>query len=170
MNPNIFRKVSLERLSSPERLDLAWKVTNPKEWMALLGIFFLIGAATVWGFKGSLATKVMAQGVIIHRGGVVNIVAPGTGQVVRVAVARRRQRPRQPGDRRDCPAGSDGAHQSHAGRARRREAGARKTTARENRQRESATRSSRPSARQRGARNRRTRRPDQNRERADSGG
>jgi HlyD family secretion protein len=86
MNANVFRKVSLERLSSPERLDLAWKVTRPKEWMALLGIFFLIGAATMWGFKGSLATKVMAQGVIIHRGGVVNIVAPGTGQVVRVAV------------------------------------------------------------------------------------
>ncbi len=86
MNPNIFRKVSLERLSSPERLDLAWKVTNPKEWIALLGIFFLIGAATLWSVKGSLATKVMAQGVIIHRGGVVNIVAPGTGQVVRVAV------------------------------------------------------------------------------------
>lgn len=86
MNANVFRKVSLERLSSPERLDLAWKVTNPKEWMALLGIFFLIGAATLWGFKGSLATKVLAQGVIIHRGGVVNIVAPGAGQVVRVAV------------------------------------------------------------------------------------
>ena len=86
MNASVFRKVSLERLSSPERLDLAWKVTNPKEWMALLGIFVLIGAATVWGFKGSLATKVIAQGVIIHRGGVVNIVAPGTGQVVRLAV------------------------------------------------------------------------------------
>jgi len=86
VNASVFRKVSLERLSSPERLDLAWKVTNPKEWMALLGIFVLIGAATVWGFKGSLATKVIAQGVIIHRGGVVNIVAPGTGQVVRLAV------------------------------------------------------------------------------------
>jgi HlyD family secretion protein len=86
MNPGVFRKVSLERLSSPERLDLAWKVTSPKEWMALLGIFFLIGAATVWGFKGSLSSKVMAQGLIIHRGGVVNIVAPGTGQVVRVNV------------------------------------------------------------------------------------
>ena len=86
MNPNIFRKVSLERLSSPERLDLAWRVTRPKEWLALLGIFCVIGAATAWGFKGSLATKVMAQGVIIHRGGVVNVVAPGTGQVVRLTV------------------------------------------------------------------------------------
>jgi HlyD family secretion protein len=86
MNPNVFRKVSLERLSSPERLDLAWRVTRPKEWLALLGVFCLIGAATAWGFKGSLATKVMAQGVIIHRGGVVNVVAPGTGQVVRLTV------------------------------------------------------------------------------------
>jgi HlyD family secretion protein len=86
MNSNIFRKVALERLSSPERLDQAWRVTSPKEWLALLGIFFLLGAAVVWGFEGSLATKVAAQGVIIHRGGVVNVMAPGTGQVVRLNV------------------------------------------------------------------------------------
>jgi len=86
MDSTIFRKVSLERLSSPERLDQAWRVTAPKEWLALVGIFFLLGAAVVWGFKGSLATKVAAQGVIIRRGGVVNVVAPGTGQVVRLNV------------------------------------------------------------------------------------
>ncbi len=86
MDSKIFRKVALERLSSPERLDLAWRVTTPKEWLALLGIVFLLGAAVVWGFTGSLATKVTAEGVIIRRGGVVNVVASGTGLVVSLNV------------------------------------------------------------------------------------
>lgn len=86
MNTALFRKVALERLSTPERLDQPWKVTSSKEWLALLGIFLMLGAAVLWGFEGSLATKVTAQGVIIHRGGVVNIVAPGTGPVLRLDV------------------------------------------------------------------------------------
>jgi len=86
MDSKIFRRVSLERLSSPERLDQAWRVTTPKEWLALLGIFFLLGAAVVWGFKGSLATKVTAEGVIIRRGGVVNVVASGSGLVIGINV------------------------------------------------------------------------------------
>jgi HlyD family secretion protein len=86
MNTKIFRKVALERLSSPERLDQAWRVTSPKEWLALLGIFFLLGAAIVWGFTGSLATKVAAEGVIIRGGGIVNVVASGSGLVVKLNV------------------------------------------------------------------------------------
>jgi HlyD family secretion protein len=86
MDSKIFRKVALERLSSPERLDLAWRVTTPKEWLALLGIFFLSGVAVIWGFTGSLATRVTAQGVIIRRGGVVNVVASGSGLVVSLDV------------------------------------------------------------------------------------
>ena len=86
MNSKIFRSVALERLSSPERLDQAWRVTGPKEWLALLGIFFLLSVAGVWGFVGSLATKVTAEGVIIRRGGVVNVVASGAGLVVKLNV------------------------------------------------------------------------------------
>ena len=86
MDSKIFRKVSLERLSSPERLDLAWRVTTPKEWLALLGVLFLLGTAVIWGFTGSLATKVTAEGVIIRRGGVVNVVASGSGLVVQLNV------------------------------------------------------------------------------------
>src|SRR5580704_5146771 len=82
MDSKIFRSVALERLSSPERLDQAWRVTTPKEWLTLLGIFFLLSAAVVWGFTGSLATKVTAEGVIIRRGGVINVVASGSGLVV----------------------------------------------------------------------------------------
>jgi NHLM bacteriocin system secretion protein len=86
MSTKIFRQVALERLSSPERLDQAYHVTRPKEWLALLAVFFLFAAAVVWGFEGSLATKITAQGVIIRRGGVVNIVASGSGLIVKVDV------------------------------------------------------------------------------------
>jgi HlyD family secretion protein len=82
MDSRIFRKVALERLSSPERLDQAWRVTTPKEWLALAGIAFFLGTAVVWAFTGSLATRVTAEGVIIRRGGVVNVVASGSGLVV----------------------------------------------------------------------------------------
>jgi HlyD family secretion protein len=86
MDSRIFRSVALERLSSPERLDQAWRVTRPKEWLALLGILFLLGAAGLWGFTGSLATKVTAEGLIIRRGGVINVVASGSGLVVSLSV------------------------------------------------------------------------------------
>jgi HlyD family secretion protein len=82
MQSKVFRKAALERLASPERLDQAWRVTTPKEWLAVVGIIFLLGTAVVWGFTGSLATKVTAEGVILRRGGVVNVVASGSGLVV----------------------------------------------------------------------------------------
>src|SRR5580658_2138266 len=86
MDSKVFRKAALERLSSPEQLDLASRVTTPKEWLALIGIIFLLGVAVFWCFTGSLATRVTAQGVIIRRGGVVNVVASGAGLVVKLDV------------------------------------------------------------------------------------
>ena len=48
---------------------------------------FLLGVAVVWCFKGSLPSKVTAQGVIIRRGGVtIIIVASGSGLVVKLNV------------------------------------------------------------------------------------
>src|SRR3982751_58211 len=86
MSKQIFRKIALERLSSPERLDQPCRVTRPKEWLALLAMFLLLAAAIVWGFGGALATRITAQGVIIRRGGVVNIVASGSGLIVKLDV------------------------------------------------------------------------------------
>ena len=82
----IFRKVALERLSSPEQLDLTMRVTNPRSWIALAGLAALLIAAVVWGFVGSVPTKVLAQGVLIRAGGVFDVSAPGTGQVSAVLV------------------------------------------------------------------------------------
>jgi HlyD family secretion protein len=86
MKRSIFRTVALERLSSPEHLDQAYQITTPKEWLALAGVLLLLGSAVAWSFTGSLATKVVAPGVIIRSGGVVNVVAAGSGLVLDTSV------------------------------------------------------------------------------------
>ena len=44
----IFRKVALERLSSPEQLDQMVQVTNPKGWLALTGLGAIVGGLAIW--------------------------------------------------------------------------------------------------------------------------
>ena len=84
-NP-MFRKVALERLSSPEQLDLMIRVTSPAGWYALLVLGALLSVALIWGCFGSIPTKVRGQGILIREGGVSTVVATGTGQVDEVAV------------------------------------------------------------------------------------
>jgi HlyD family secretion protein len=83
---DVFRKVALERMSSPEQLDQILRVTTPKGWLALLAILALLSSAVVWGFKGQLTTKVFGEGVLIRSGGVQNIVPLGVGQVLDIRV------------------------------------------------------------------------------------
>jgi HlyD family secretion protein len=86
VDSKIFRKVSLERLSSPEQLDQILKVTNPKNWVALLAIFILLGVAVAWGYGGSVASKAVGQGLVVRSGGVLNVVTAGAGMVLTLKV------------------------------------------------------------------------------------
>lgn len=79
-----FRKIALERLSSPEQLDQLMQVTDPRGWLALAAMIVLIGAVVVWGFVGSIPTEAPGEGILIRRGGVSDLVATGTGQVEQV--------------------------------------------------------------------------------------
>jgi HlyD family secretion protein len=79
MSSRIFRDVSLDRLSSPDQLDSLVKVTDSKSWLSQLALFGLLGLAVFWGYRGSLPTIVSGQGVIIRKGGVLNVVSVGSG-------------------------------------------------------------------------------------------
>lgn len=57
MNDKIFRKKSVEKMSSPEQLNDYIKVTNPGVWMILAAIVILLAGVCVWGFFGKLETK-----------------------------------------------------------------------------------------------------------------
>lgn len=86
MATQMFRKVALERLSSPEQLDQLLQVTSPKAWIALIALGGVLLAAVLWGILGTVSTTVEGQGVLIRPEGVKSVVASRTGVVSNVLV------------------------------------------------------------------------------------
>ncbi|MBV9109002.1 MAG: hypothetical protein JO306_06325, partial [Gemmatimonadetes bacterium] len=86
MADSIFRKVSLDRLASPEQLDQAMQATTPGGWLALLAIALLLVAAIGWGVAGAVPEKVAGQGILVKSGGIFEVVPLEGGRVTDVAV------------------------------------------------------------------------------------
>lgn len=63
MNEQLFRKKSIDRVSSPEQLDAYLRVANPGVWMVLAAIVVLLVGVCVWGILGHLDTTVNAVAV-----------------------------------------------------------------------------------------------------------
>jgi multidrug efflux pump subunit AcrA (membrane-fusion protein) len=82
----IFRKVSLERLSSPERLDELMQLTTPGGWLALFALCAIIVLAIAWGLFGRIPTVVSAQGILIRDGSIQTVESTSSGQVSEVLV------------------------------------------------------------------------------------
>ena len=57
-NDSIFRKKSLDYISSPEQLTDYIKVSSPSVWIFLSAIFVLLAAAIIWAVFGSLPTTI----------------------------------------------------------------------------------------------------------------
>ena len=62
----LFRQESLERLSSPERLDQLMKVVSPKDWLPLATLGSLVGIAFIWSIVGRIPITASGQGVLIY--------------------------------------------------------------------------------------------------------
>jgi HlyD family secretion protein len=84
-NP-IFRKVALDRLSSPEQLDRLMQVTSPKGWIALWALGGVLVLALIWGIFGIIPTKVNGQGILIKGGTVFDLVTAGSGVITKIYV------------------------------------------------------------------------------------
>src|SRR6185295_8977880 len=82
----IFRKVALERLSSPEQLDQLMQVTDPKGWFALGALGLLLLTSLAWGVFGSIPTQAHGEGILLRQGGVSSLVAAENGQVEEILV------------------------------------------------------------------------------------
>ncbi len=63
MNEQLFRKKSVDRVSSPEQLNEYIKVSNPGIWMILAAIVILLVGAIVWGVLGTLDTTLSTVAV-----------------------------------------------------------------------------------------------------------
>ena len=84
--PSLFRKESLERLSSPERLDQLMQVVSPKSWLPLTALGSLVLTALAWSVYGSIPVTVEGRGVLIYPRQVVPLQSLSSGQLVALNV------------------------------------------------------------------------------------
>ena len=66
---NLFRQKSLNRISSPEKLNEYIRVSTPSVWLILSAIVVLLAGVCVWGIFGHMDTTLPA--VAVSREGVV---------------------------------------------------------------------------------------------------
>ena len=64
MNEELFRKSSVEYVTSKERLDEYIKVTNPGAWLTVTGIFLLLVCAVIFSGASNFKTAVPVSGVV----------------------------------------------------------------------------------------------------------
>ena len=57
MGSELFRKKSIDRVSSPEQLNDYIRVSNPGVWMVLAAVIVLLVGVCVWGIFGQLTTN-----------------------------------------------------------------------------------------------------------------
>lgn len=62
----IYRKASLEKLSSPEQLDNLIKITSPSYWLTLVGGITIIIGVVIWAFYGQLPKMLNSNGILLH--------------------------------------------------------------------------------------------------------
>ena len=60
---NLFRKKSLERISSPEQLNSYIRVSTPSVWLLLAAIAILLIGVCVWGVFGHMDTTLSVAAV-----------------------------------------------------------------------------------------------------------
>jgi hypothetical protein len=70
MNENsstsIFRKESLERLSSPEQLDQLIQIVTPRSWIPLASLAVLVGVASLWSVLGRIPITANGKGILVR--------------------------------------------------------------------------------------------------------
>lgn len=82
----LFRKAAMEKLSSPEQLDVIMHVTSPMGWLALIGLACILVLAVVWSILGSIAIKVEGQGILIRGSQVLDVSSGSEGRLNAVLV------------------------------------------------------------------------------------
>ncbi|MDA0814544.1 MAG: biotin/lipoyl-binding protein [Verrucomicrobia bacterium] len=77
----LFTKAALEKLSSPEQLDVMMEVTKPAGWVALGAVGFLLGVVILYSIFGSIPSTVDGQGILIRGVALVDVEAKTDGSI-----------------------------------------------------------------------------------------
>ncbi|MBD2387108.1 NHLP bacteriocin system secretion protein [Cylindrospermum sp. FACHB-282] len=81
-NRSLFRKESIERLSSPEKLDQLMQVVSPRSWLPLVALSSLVGVAIIWSIYGRIPITIEGRGVLIYPRKVVPVQSKKPGQLM----------------------------------------------------------------------------------------
>lgn len=60
----IFRRTSLEKMTTPEDLDELLQVNSARTWLLLVAIAALLAGMVIWGFLGTISQDVTGFGII----------------------------------------------------------------------------------------------------------
>ncbi|KYC43090.1 NHLP bacteriocin system secretion protein [Scytonema hofmannii PCC 7110] len=82
----LFRQESVERLSSPERLDQLMQVVSPRSWLPLASLSSLVVVAVIWSVYGKIPITIDGQGVLIYPRQVVPLQSTSAGQILALNV------------------------------------------------------------------------------------
>jgi len=74
------------KLATPEELDKLLTVTNPKGWIALIGLTAIIITITLWAIFGSLVTTLPTSGVLVRPAGIQEILSDSAGRITEINV------------------------------------------------------------------------------------
>lgn len=82
----IFRKKSLERLSTPDRLDQLLRVVKRRMWLPLLALGGLLAVALAWCFLGRVPVTADATAVLVYPQSVVPLQAKASGELLELLI------------------------------------------------------------------------------------
>ncbi|MEQ9485084.1 NHLP bacteriocin system secretion protein [Coleofasciculus sp. F4-SAH-05] len=82
----LFPSNSLQRLSSPEKLDQLLRVVKPQNWLSLLSVGMAIGVTAIWSIYGRIPVTVEGKGVLIYPRQVVPVESTSAGQLLSLNV------------------------------------------------------------------------------------
>jgi pyruvate/2-oxoglutarate dehydrogenase complex dihydrolipoamide acyltransferase (E2) component len=86
MSDGLFRKSALDKLSSPEQLDVMMQVTSPTGWIALGGSALILLFVVVWSVVGEIGIRVDGQGILIRGASVLDVTSAAEGRLTDVLV------------------------------------------------------------------------------------
>lgn len=80
----IYRKSSLEKLSSPEQLDRMIVITSPSFWIAIAGAGLIVLVAVLWSVFGRLPQKLTVNGIYVSEAGMSTLYSDVNGTVATI--------------------------------------------------------------------------------------
>ena len=87
MARQIYRQAAIDRLASPEQLDRPYKLVSGLGWLTLAALLAIIVSGAVWALISEAPVKVRAQGIVLQRGGLREIVADTPGRIETLELA-----------------------------------------------------------------------------------